>query len=158
MIILIEQPLFGMKTKSASEPAKELIFPVDMNNDSEEGNALYKRSHGSYAPGEQRRRNYDWGTETNPATTRFGRKGDTIAFNGVSKNIAEVLQGNSLGHGNMMQSNNNNNNNNSRNGQRNNNNNNNEETPIVNLKKVIIVIIIIIIITIVCELTLTDGL
>ncbi len=54
---------------------------------------MYKRSHGSYAPGEQRRRGYDW--NINPETTRFGAKGDTIAFNGVSKNIADVLNGSS---------------------------------------------------------------
>jgi hypothetical protein len=52
---------------------------------------LYKRSHGSYAPGEQRRRGYEWPVD--PEMTRFGAKGDTIAFNGVSKNIADVLNG-----------------------------------------------------------------
>jgi hypothetical protein len=58
-------------------------------NDTPEGIDLYKRSHGSYAPGEQRRRDYKWNVD--PDRTRFGAKGDTIAFNGVSKNIADVL-------------------------------------------------------------------
>lgn len=82
---------FGVKSKSADQPAKNLIFPVDVNYDTEEGNDIYKRSHGSFAPGEQKRRGYQWSVD--PQKTVFGRKGDTIAFNGVSKNIAEVLQG-----------------------------------------------------------------
>jgi hypothetical protein len=82
---------FGVKTRNAEEPAKNLIFPVDVNYDTEEGNDIYKRSHGSYAPGEQKRRGYNWGVD--PDRTVFGRKGDTIAFNGVSKNISEVLKG-----------------------------------------------------------------
>ena len=53
---------------------------------------MYRKSHGSYAPGEQKTRGYDWG-KTDPTKVRFGRKGDTIAFNGVSSNITEVLQG-----------------------------------------------------------------
>ncbi len=63
-----------------------------MNNpDTGDGNDLYKRSHGSYQPGEQRNRNYQWNID--PKTTRFGAKGDTIALNGISKNISEVLKG-----------------------------------------------------------------
>ena len=54
-----------------------------------EADELYKRSHGNYAPGEQRSRGYNWNVD--PNTTRFGQKGDTIALNGVSSNIAEVL-------------------------------------------------------------------
>lgn len=81
---------FGIKSASSMEPAKALIFPTDID-ETEEGLELYKRSHGSYAPGEQRRRNYDWNID--PERTRFGAKGDTIAFNGVSKNIADVLNG-----------------------------------------------------------------
>lgn len=72
------------------EPVKGLIFPQEMG-DTEEGIALYKRSHGSYGPGEQRRRDYNWNID--PAKTRFGSKGDNIAFNGVSQNIAMVLNG-----------------------------------------------------------------
>jgi hypothetical protein len=79
---------FGIKSASSSEPAKALLFPSEMN-DTPEGIDLYKRSHGSFAPGEQRRRGYNWNVD--PDRTRFGAKGDTIAFNGVSKNIADVL-------------------------------------------------------------------
>lgn len=81
-----QQP-FGIKSQSSLEPAKNLIFPADI--DPSGGEDLYKRSYGSYAPGEQMRRNYDWGID--PETTRFGQRGDTIALNGVSRNVAMVL-------------------------------------------------------------------
>jgi hypothetical protein len=81
---------FGVKSRSSDERAKDIIFPVS-NPDIGEGRDLYKRSHGSYGPGEQRNREYQWSVD--PKTTRFGVKGDTIALNGVSKNIAEVLKG-----------------------------------------------------------------
>ena len=55
------------------------------------GEEIYRRSHGNAPPGEQTRRNYKWGFD--PATVRFGVKGDTIALNGVSKNIYDVLKG-----------------------------------------------------------------
>lgn len=84
------QQAFGIKSAGSLEPAKGLIFPSNID-ETVAGADLYKRSHGSYAPGEQRRRGYDW--NINPETTRFGSKGDTIAFNGVSKNIADVLNG-----------------------------------------------------------------
>jgi hypothetical protein len=83
---------FGVKSKSGSEPAKALIFPTNVEETSDAID-LYKRSHGSYAPGEQKRRDYNWSVD--PDRTRFGAKGDTIAFNGVSKNIADVLNGSS---------------------------------------------------------------
>lgn len=88
----VGQQAFGIKSASSLEPAKGLIFPSNIE-ETVAGADLYKRSHGSYAPGEQRRRGYDW--NINPETTRFGAKGDTIAFNGVSKNIADVLNGSS---------------------------------------------------------------
>jgi hypothetical protein len=56
---------------------------------STEGEELYKRSHGSYSVGEQKRRGYDW--KINPDEVRFGMKGNTIAYNGISKNVSEVL-------------------------------------------------------------------
>eukprot|EP01035_Chromulina_nebulosa_P020988 gene20988-27199_t len=82
---------FGIKSKSSLEPAKDLIFP-NLSDDYFEGEDLYKRSHHSYLPGEQMKRNYEW--KINPNDTVFGRKGDTIALNGVSSNITLVLQGN----------------------------------------------------------------
>eukprot|EP01038_Epipyxis_sp_PR26KG_P016202 gene16202-22038_t len=82
---------FGMKSV-ADQPAKGLIFPIGQS-DPTVGVDLYKKSHGSYGPGEQKSRGYEWPVD--PTTTRFGRKGDTIAFNGVSSNITDVLKGGS---------------------------------------------------------------
>ncbi len=82
-----------MKTVSANEAAKDLIFPSS-HGDETNGDELYKKSHGSYAPGEQKRRDYNWNID--PTQTRFGRKGDTIALNGISKNISDVLKGSPL--------------------------------------------------------------
>lgn len=84
-----QQP-FGIKSKSSVEPAKDIIFPV-LDEDQIKGDELYRRSHGSYAPGEQKRRDYIW--SFNPDAQVFGVKGGTIAFNGASSNIAEVLKG-----------------------------------------------------------------
>ena len=85
---------FGEPSKNeASEPAKDIIFP-EMASDIDQGNNLYKKSHGSYAPGEQRSRDYKWNID--PNQTRFGRKGDTIALNGVSTNIVDVLHDSSV--------------------------------------------------------------
>lgn len=62
-----------------------------MIEDSEKGNDLYRKSHGSYAPGEQKHRGYDWNIDPNTAV--FGAKGKMIAFNGVSSNTSDVLHG-----------------------------------------------------------------
>jgi hypothetical protein len=79
---------FGAKSSSLEPAAKDIIFPLNQCDNSG-GNDLYKRSHGRYAPGEQKTRGYTW--KVDPAQTRFGAKGDTIAFNGVSSNIRDVL-------------------------------------------------------------------
>jgi hypothetical protein len=50
---------------------------------------MYKKSHGTWGVGEQKTRNYDW--KYDPNRTVFGMKGKDIAFNGVSKNVAEIL-------------------------------------------------------------------
>jgi EF-hand domain-containing family member B len=81
---------FGRPGASASEPAKTIIWP-EVNADQIEGDEIYKRSHGNYAPGEQKCRNYNWYVD--PVTTRFGVGGKNIALNGVSKDVAEVLSG-----------------------------------------------------------------
>jgi Ni/Co efflux regulator RcnB len=76
-------------TRTQSVAAKDVIFPAyDENID--KGGEIYVRSHGSYAPGEQRNRHYQWPVD--PHSTRFGCKGDTIAFGGVSKNINDILK------------------------------------------------------------------
>lgn len=48
--------------------------------------ALYVRTHGAFAPGEQRRRPYDWAaTGVDPAATRFGAVAKADVVNGVGK-------------------------------------------------------------------------
>lgn len=81
---------FGEKSQSSNEPAKGLLFPNELLDDGR-ADEIYKRSHGSYGVGEQIKRGYNWNVD--PTTNRFGIKGDTIALNGVSTNITEVLQG-----------------------------------------------------------------
>lgn len=81
---------FGCVGKSSLEPAKDIIFP-QLTEDTTEGERLYTKSHGTWGVGQQVNRNYKWYVD--PESTRFGRKGDTIALNGVSKNIYDVLKG-----------------------------------------------------------------
>lgn len=53
---------------------------------------MYKRSHAAYAPGEQRRRNYDWGSAAiDPAGHRFGATDKDNYHNGVAKALAPGL-------------------------------------------------------------------
>ena len=54
------------------------------------GNELYKKSHGSYGPGEQRSRDYTWKKDVNSMV--FGVKGNLVAFNGVSQNVDDILK------------------------------------------------------------------
>jgi hypothetical protein len=71
---------FGLATKS-------LLAPVEPpENMSAEVREQYKRSHASYAPGEQRRRNYEWDTAEgaiDPAVFRFGKPGDATEHNAI---------------------------------------------------------------------------
>ena len=80
---------FGVKSVSSLEPAKAIIFPT-VTEDVDAGNELYKISHGSYGPGEQKSRHYKWKQDVNTMT--FGVKGTSVAFNGVSQNVDDVLK------------------------------------------------------------------
>jgi len=83
---------FGIGSVSSLEPAKEIIFPSIKEEDviAEE---IYQRSHNNWPVGAQKQRGINWqDTGVNPNETRFGMKGDTIAFNGVSKNVDAVLK------------------------------------------------------------------
>lgn len=82
---------FGIKSVSSLEPAKDIIFP-EFNSDDIAAEEIYIKSHNNWPVGAQRSRGINWATTTcDPSKTSFGMKGDTIAFNGVSKNIADVL-------------------------------------------------------------------
>lgn len=81
---------FGLEPQEIGDSAKTLIFPRIMESESK--NEIYKKSHGSYDVGEQKKRDYKW--ENDPTNTVFGKKGDASAFNGVSKNVAVILGNN----------------------------------------------------------------
>jgi hypothetical protein len=81
---------FGIGSKSSLEPAKDIIFPK-VERDTTEEEKVYQVSHGTYGAGEQKNRNYKWPASCSPLITVFGDKGDQIALNGVSNNIAVVL-------------------------------------------------------------------
>lgn len=65
--------------------AKELIYSMPLGDDEEEGKnrELYKKSHNSYNPGEQKRRQYDW-KKVDPKTHRFGVVDKTQSDDGVA--------------------------------------------------------------------------
>jgi len=72
--------LFGLSTKvllAPTEPPENL---------SEAVREQYKKSHASFAPGEQRRREYQWDTAQgvlDPSQFRFGRQGDATEHNAI---------------------------------------------------------------------------
>lgn len=91
---------YGAAPTQGEGTSKELIFPTwNVPPESEE---IYIRSHGSYAPGAQLTRNYKW--DYDPERSVFGKKGDTIALNGVSKNVQDVLQGTLQDRGSLVNS------------------------------------------------------
>nr|CCA17384.1 conserved hypothetical protein [Albugo laibachii Nc14]CCA24374.1 conserved hypothetical protein [Albugo laibachii Nc14] len=67
----MQSPEFAHGTiGSTSESAKELLYPrAPPSPDSE---ALYRKSHHASLPGEQKKREYDWG-DIKPSSYRFGR-------------------------------------------------------------------------------------
>ena len=80
---------FGVSSDKGALTSKELIWPnIKTKPEDEE---IYMKSHGSYGPGVQTSRHYQWNYD--PARTVFGQKGKSIALNGVSKNIEDVLKG-----------------------------------------------------------------
>ncbi|KAF4324143.1 hypothetical protein BBO99_00001803 [Phytophthora kernoviae] len=67
---------FGM-SGTFCESAKELLYPSTTAGllNSQQDEELYRRSHGSVAPGEQKNRGYGWeAAKINPAKHRFGVK------------------------------------------------------------------------------------
>jgi len=88
-----EDPTFRHGVKSVKgKTAKEVLNPVGESEEDKEGAKLYIKSHGAYGPGEQKRRNYDWGA-VDPAATVWGDKGKDIALGGMSQAVYDVLHG-----------------------------------------------------------------
>lgn len=82
---------FGHAPGKVDETAKQVIFPT-ITQSSDASDAIYKKSHGTLAVAEQRSRGYDWDKKNiKPDSYVFGSKPQNIAFNGVSKSIADVL-------------------------------------------------------------------
>jgi len=79
----------GVTTKG-SEAAKDVVNPQP-KEDPMKGHDLYRVSHGSYLPGEQKMRNYDWTVD--PNNVRFGKKSELVGFNGISLGVTEALSG-----------------------------------------------------------------
>lgn len=78
------------KTLDAEPPSKTLLHPVDVAEEDPNGehHDKYVRTHGDYAPGEQRRRNYEWeNTGIDPATHQFG----VVEKNPYRDGVAKVL-------------------------------------------------------------------
>ncbi|CAM9928824.1 unnamed protein product, partial [Choristocarpus tenellus] len=79
---------FG-EPSNKSQGAKTLIYPRP-TEEQMKGLDLYRRSHSSYPPGEQRRREYKWDIDIR--SHKFGQPPDGIALNGASPNIAAALR------------------------------------------------------------------
>ena len=61
---------FGVPT-AGLENAKEMLYPLQgAQNDTQDIQDLYKKTHGNFQPGEQRMRNYNWTVD--PTEHRFG--------------------------------------------------------------------------------------
>mmetsp|Transcript_28766 Transcript_28766/g.70933 ORF Transcript_28766/g.70933 Transcript_28766/m.70933 type:complete len:452 (-) Transcript_28766:47-1402(-) len=81
----------GVLEKNLQSQVKELVFPLDTevmqgDADKSEAHAMYVKTHGDYAPGEQRRRGYDWqAAGLNPDHAVFGQVDNHPYMNGVAK-------------------------------------------------------------------------
>lgn len=85
----------GAVYKSKNPESKILIYPVDMPaEDDPDGtiHARYVKTHGEFAPGEQRRRNYDWeAAGLDPADHAFGIHEAAPYRQGVAKAVNPSL-------------------------------------------------------------------
>ena len=86
---------FGVagEVKPTSSQVKDLVFPIDTltmegDDDDSQAHRMYIKTHGNYAPGEQRRRGYDWGASgIDPDTATFGGLDKEQYLEGVAKAI-----------------------------------------------------------------------
>ncbi|CAE7931826.1 Efhb [Symbiodinium sp. KB8] len=76
---------FGKPSGRSGITTKELTCPVD-HPEYEEAEKVYKKSHGAFAPGEQRTRMVDWSrARVDPSSHRFGVVARHADAGGVSK-------------------------------------------------------------------------
>jgi hypothetical protein len=88
---------FGLSASGDSEPAAAVVFPPDAPslNTAPEHLAQYKKSHGAYEPGEQKRRNYTWDKVNggiDPSSFVFGGTAEIDYKNGVAKALNTDLE------------------------------------------------------------------
>jgi hypothetical protein len=75
---------FGVHTKGLMN-AKEILYPLNGHIPEQEHIVnMYKKTHGNFDPGEQRKRDYDW--KIDETTHRFGF-GEKKVLNGASNAI-----------------------------------------------------------------------
>ena len=83
------------KKKSKAPPpmtnVHKLLQPEEQITKNEEKliHEQYLKSHGSYQPGEQKSRDYNW--NINPVTTTFGIQNNTVERGNSSKGVSEAL-------------------------------------------------------------------
>ncbi|GLC45943.1 hypothetical protein PLESTF_000715000 [Pleodorina starrii] len=84
---------YDAKGKDMARQAATVIFPTDKAPEEDPGTrSQYVRSHGDYAPAEQRRRNYDWSKAgVDPASHRFGAVDPNPERDGVRKAMQPSL-------------------------------------------------------------------
>ncbi|KXZ53002.1 hypothetical protein GPECTOR_8g371 [Gonium pectorale] len=84
---------YDAKGKDLARQAATVIFPTDRPAEEDPATQqLYVRSHGDYGPGEQRRRNYDWGaTGVDPNSHRFGAIDRDPERDGVRRAVQPAL-------------------------------------------------------------------
>jgi len=105
-----EKYRYGVKNKEKNDDAKLLLYPHQFKSENEENNSTkliseksnqevehirnvsntnYAKSHGSYLPGQQRKRNYKWPID--PTATIFGVKSQGASGRCSSKGVSEAL-------------------------------------------------------------------
>lgn len=89
---------FGVPGAGDTEPAIEIIFPPEAPSlqTTQDQVAMYKKSHGAYEPGEQKKRNYTWDKVgsggIDPGTHSFGGSTAIDYKNGVAKAMNPDLE------------------------------------------------------------------
>ncbi|GFR51165.1 hypothetical protein Agub_g13522 [Astrephomene gubernaculifera] len=84
---------YDSRGKELARQAATVIFPTDRPAEEDPATrSQYVRSHGDYLPGEQRRRNYDWGTAgVDPVSHRFGAVDKDPEREGVRRALQTTL-------------------------------------------------------------------
>ena len=80
---------FGIPS-TGLENAKDMLYPMGgAHNDEEAIQHMYRKTHGNFAPGEQKNRDYNW--KFDPSSHRFGY-GEKKVLNGASMAIHNERQ------------------------------------------------------------------